>query len=295
MLLVLSVAAPLTLPSGFGQGWITATSLSTFTTTRTEFSYYTAGSSYVTSIQSLDYEEPSSFWDVGADSFYLPGRSEYTQQYCGVYDHLTFQAAASEKIHIEMQSSGKVTFAVMSEKQFRNWQTHMTCAGMASLVYQGSTTSFSRDWVVPENGLYYFVFLNIMTTGATITFKAGRAVQTPYPIYSTLAKQNVATVTGTSIYTTQESLLPTTGPSSIEDLTRSTALGVIGIGLPALVVLLFLYFREPKARRTTIEKPRVTREARVLKKESRGQFCIECGARLPPKSKFCNKCGSPQQ
>jgi ribosomal protein L40E len=24
------------------------------------------------------------------------------------------------------------------------------------------------------------------------------------------------------------------------------------------------------------------------------QFCINCGAELPPKSKFCNKCGSAQ-
>jgi len=294
MLLVLSAAAPLTLPSGIGQGWVTVTSLSTFTTTRTEFSYYTAGSSYVTSIQSLDYDLVPSSYDSGTNSFYLSGRSEYAQRYCGIYAYLNFHATASEKIHIEMQSSGKVNFGVMSEKQFRNWETHMTCIGMVSLVYQASTTSFSRDWVVPEDGIYYFTFLNILTTGLTITFKAGRAVQTQYPIYSTLTTQNVAIVTGTSIYTTQESLLPTTAPIAPYNMTGWIVLGTIGVAAIALAVLLFSLFRGSKRGKAT-RRLSVAPKTKVSEKRAAGQFCISCGARLPPKSMFCNKCGSPQQ
>ena len=198
-----------------------------------------------------------------------------------------------------------IDFWIMNSAQYADWSKNKPlyvsehCKFRHSaMLYAGGIAQYSLSWVVPDSDTYYFVFLNPNSYSVYVGFSLSTRIVstvtgafTSYQPYTTPTSQGTTTTTYTETYATSTTPeAPTTGPLP----TRSIMLGVIGTCIVALVTLLFFYFRQAKARRKALEKPRVAREARVSKKEPRDQFCIECGATLPPKSKFCNKCGSAQ-
>ena len=184
-----------------------------------------------------------------------------------------------------------IDFWIMNSAQYADWSqkgvmyVHEHCkVRHSAMLYAGDIAQYSLDWVVPDSDTYYFVFLNPNSYSVYVGFSLSTRIVstvtsafTSYQPYTTPTSQyptQTKTTTYAETYTTSTTPeAPTTGSF----LTRSIALVIIGMGLVAIPVLLFLYFRELKPRRTTVEKPRVRPEVRLSKKESRGQFCIECG------------------
>lgn len=118
----------------------------------------------------------------------------------------------------------------------------------------------------------------------------------PSSVYVSEGKQNAFSLvlrSTTRITTSITSTTPTTSgtvtanrtvavPSYIEYLAVIVVLGAIGVSS--------ILISRKRARMPTKAKD----SASKMKAEKGMQFCINCGSKLRPESKFCNKCGSAQ-
>jgi ribosomal protein L40E len=106
---------------------------------------------------------------------------------------------------------------------------------------------------------------------------------------STFTVQNTATIpysqtVTSSITQSSTSLVPASAALGLTD-GSFTALAVVVIGILALLTAYLTL------------KPRVThrpRQAKLSQFAKAPSSCIKCGAKLPPASEFCNKCGTKQ-
>jgi ribosomal protein L40E len=152
----------------------------------------------------------------------------------------------------------------------------------------------ASGWTVPTTGLYHVIIVNDSSSDTTVTFllwnlQTVTISSSSYSYYTTPTSYNFFSTHSTTFAppSTQPNLIPQFFTSLV--FTYLIVLIVIGVA-----VIAFIYFGPWKGDKRSKQmalshylKPRA-------RKEPAGQFCLECGSKLPVGSKFCNKCGTKQ-
>ena len=181
--------------------------------------------------------------------------------------------------------SSTIDFYIMNQNQFSNFN-HSACGNTpyaAEVAVYDLTSTYSLDWKNPPTGWYYFIF-STETSGNS-------AIATPFVLVATLSQEQTSTVY--NVVTNQVPLTATQTVSSTQVTQVATGLSfgvdptiIAAIVVVVIVILAALYF----VRR----RPRV-KESRTASSTFNRQFCLNCGQTIRTGSKFCTKCGSPQE
>jgi ribosomal protein L40E len=284
-LLLLAVSALVLTPMAGSQSLTTITSLTTATSLMKSTSYHTFAVQTTTATSTVT----SAIYTAG--TFTVQGVKP--RQCFGTY--FTYDALAGEKLQGKWTSNYVINFYVMPESSYAKFKY---CGQPGSTyITMEMATSYSLSWVVPTDGRVYFYFENYASgsdtaSARTVTFelyKIGPASRTSL-IYSTTSAQmtleSTAILTSVLYSTLNQPVVLQTGTAAPS--MSPTALMIIGIVIGIIAVAVIVAISKRKRATATSSKTPLAE-----KREERG-FCINCGAELPPSSKFCNKCGSSQ-
>ena len=262
VLLALSAISLFFTPSVNSQAYVTITSKTTETGQVTTTSYGTSAiatqtlTSTVTNTHDYSFTLPA-----------LPARD------CDYYEvNGTFNAG--DRLIGKVVTNGIMDFYVMSSDQF-----HQFALGSCNQQYpvlvaaRKVISSYSLYWVVPDDGVYYFVFFNYASWGSGTNQVVGS-----FSLEYTISQSATLTL---RIRTSQPTVLAIT--ETLSSVYPSTVQISPGLVLPMsyFVYLVVIVVLEAIAIGTMIS-------------EKEMQFCVNCGAVLPIDSKSCNKCGSAQ-
>ena len=232
------------------------------------------------------------------------------------YQYYEFNATGVQGSEIfgRLTTTSLIDFYIMTPDQYGEWlqSTARSCraiaAGNALVIAQGIASLYSIDWTVPSTySQYDFIFFNSYATDATVQIALWIRTRTTVflpataTVLSTTTESNTALVSQTqtsSPASTQTYSTPSPPMSTVAISTKSDQwplfLFIIVI-IIAAAVLVFLLTIKTRTTKPTVSKATSERTAaQETGKPARKQYCINCGAELPPKSKFCNKCGSAQ-
>jgi hypothetical protein len=262
VLLALSVI-PLILTSPVSsQAYVTVTSWTTETSQVTTTSYGTSAVATQTLTSTVTNTHDYSFT---LDA--LPARD------CD-YDDLNGTFHAGDTLIGKVATNALMDFYVMSSEQF-----HQFALGSCNRQYPALVAakkiflSYSLYWVVPSDGIYYFVFFNYASWGSGANEVIG-SFSLEYPVSQSATLTLRMRMSESIVFATAETL-STVYPSTVHappDLVLPMSLFLY------LVVIVVL---EAIAIGTLISQEEM-------------RFCVNCGAVLPLDSKSCNKCGSAQ-
>jgi hypothetical protein len=208
---------------------------------------------------------------------------------CWYYDFY-YNASAGDRLQGEWTSSYVINFYIMSDSDLAQFKY---CGGKhPSYLAVQMTKSYSLDWRAPKDETLHFVFENYaqgsdLASNRIVTFALHKFGALPYAstFYTTvyIPSTHATTVTTSSLYYS-------TQPSPLSGITaggNSWATAIIIVVVLAAIVLAFLVRRRRKPVEPRPSTPKVEEPTQKL-------FCINCGAELRPKSKFCDKCGTAQ-
>ena len=215
------------------------------------------------------------------------------------------------------QATAVINFYIMTDSDYAHFNL---CGAPPSSTYitVPMAQSYSISWVAPRTETEYFVFENYATgsqssNDVTLIFtlyKTG-TLQSYSTMYTTVSIPSVATntVTLSSLYYSIPALpIPpiTQAPTNNQnkqvpffEVNTSWLLPLLVVAVAAIVTFILVANALPRIRSGTSE-PKVTEPKPAIsvsqsaEKTAGKLFCINCGAELPPKSQFCNKCGSAQ-
>jgi hypothetical protein len=261
-LLALSVISLFLTPPVTSQAYITITSKTTETGQVTTTSYGTSAIATQTLTSTITNTHDYSFTLPA-----LPARD------CD-YDDVNGTFNAGDRLIGTVVTNGIMDFYVMSSDQFHQF-THGSCNRQfpALVAARKVISSYSLYWVVPADGVYYFVFFNYASWGSGTNQVIG-SFSLEYPVSQS------ATLT-LRTRTSQPTVLAITEiSSSVYPSTIQMSPGPV-LPMSLFVYLVIIVILEAIAIGTMISE-----------KEMR--FCVNCGAVLPLDSKSCNKCGSAQ-
>jgi len=217
-----------------------------------------------------------------------------TQVYCG-YTASRHVSLESGQVRVSYSTESEyhhVNFWMMNEDDYTRWSNLRYCEQL--LAFRGIATKMGRSGYeftteIGSAGTYYFAFMNENRFAITVTLNVDAGMQT----------SEVTLTKATTVYSTQVS------PYVTEKVTVGThpvGFGLLfyaGIGLIAVAAVVLAASRMGKAAPGTAPSTSVpvahagpvvsTPPAPTI-----GKFCINCGAPLPARATFCNKCGSKQ-
>lgn len=272
---------------------LTMTSTQSLTATSTETITSTSTESYAVTTAGVD-------WLLQGEIISLQATSP---AYCGWYDyrHLTLDPG---NVHVSFRTDGRaVEYWVLTQADYDRMTREGTCRAFTETkgLVRGTSNGEEFTVAIPSSGEYYFLFSNTSTYNAvTVTLDVDLGMQ-----------QHVSTVTSEHIiYSTMQTEFPT---QTITSSTRPAGFGLLfysGIGLVLVSAVILAVSR----RRVTAPSPtRVASATPVVpvapvvsprpappsslkpsKKPSADKFCMNCGAPLSARARFCNKCGERQ-
>jgi hypothetical protein len=261
-LLALSVISLFLTPSVTSQAYVTITSKTTETGQVTTTSYGTSAiatqtlTSTVTNIHDYSFTLPA-----------LPARD------CD-HDDVNGTFNAGDRLIGKVVTNGIMDFYVMSSDQFHQFVLGSCNRQFPALVAARKViSSYSLYWVVPADGVYYFVFFNYASWGSGTNQVVGSfTLENPVSRSATLTLR---------MKVSQSTVIAT--PETLTAVYHSTLQISPDLVLPMslFVYLVVIVVLEAIAIGTMIS-------------EKEMQFCVNCGAVLPLDSKSCNKCGSAQ-
>jgi hypothetical protein len=267
--------------AGSQQGLTTITSWTTMAGQVTSTSYRTFAVT-TTSITSLS-------TDSHYYTFTIP--AQLARHCYFIYANITFKAADRVVGKVTVDSN-TIDFYVMSRGQLVAFN-HSPCdqaQDATAYVKALDIKSYVLDWVVPSDGEYDFVFSSYSASMPKPKITGAFSVQY---ILSQLVASTVYSKASTTIQSattrTISSVYYSTVQSPLDSITSPVSLLIIGVIVGIIVVVALVVV--PKREKTRARAERTGGPSRTEKEKS---FCINCGAELPLKSKFCNKCGSPQ-
>jgi ribosomal protein L40E len=192
-----------------------------------------------------------------------------------------------------MTSSSVINFYVMSKDQYDKMGVRCVIDISNALVRATNVDSYSLNWVVPSDGEYYFVFYNFAVAGERGAVTGSFTLQFPTSQLVTSTLQSTVS---------NEITFPTETIASTYSSTIMMPFQWVGNNLPYVIVGVIviagvLAGAVIMGTKRTSKPPKS--KVKVAKREAKAktdvQFCINCGAELPLKSEFCNKCGSAQK
>jgi hypothetical protein len=223
-----------------------------------------------------------------------------TQVYCGYTDsrHVYLETG---QVHVSYSTESEyhhVDFWMMNEDDYTRWSNLRHCSDILS--YQSNSKPFVAKLGksgyefttgIGSAGTYYFAFMNENNYPITVTLNVDAGLQT----------SEITITKATTYFSTQES------PYVTEKVTSSVVpagfglLFYAGIGLIAVAVIALAISRmktaAPRTAPPSTSVPAVAQVGPVVSPAaatSVGKFCVNCGAPLPARATFCNKCGSKQ-
>jgi len=301
--LILAVIPLLLLvPSSEGQGVTTITSLATVTTTFTRTSVsLVQGTETRTSTLTVSY---STTTNLPAQTLYRQSKTLATfgPEYGCLYDQRIFTAKHGQVVSMNLTSSTTISFFVMKGRDYDEWLKVAQCAVTSSLVEAHDVTDYYGELVVPEDGHYYFVFLNFFhDKPAKIQFTAkiiGVAAMASSTMTTTVAVLGeYRTVSETLVVTSTQTLSSIRTEETLFPLGQNSLAIVVLAGIAAIVVVLLAMRkrRRPEtAAATASAQPIPQASIAAPSPVTADEFCMNCGASLPAHATFCNKCGAKQ-
>jgi hypothetical protein len=261
-LLALSVITLFLTPPVSSQTYVTITSWTTETGQVTTTSYGTSA----VATQTLT----STVANTRGYSFTLPALAARDCDYGEVNG--TFHAG--EVLTGKVVTNAIMDFYVMSSDQF-----HQLALGSCNRQYPALVaarkiiSSYSLYWVVPADGVYYFVFFNYASWGSGANQVVG-SLSFEYSVSQTATSTLRMRLSQPTIGATVET------SSSVYTSTVQISQALI-LPMSFFVYLVIIVVLEAIAIGTMISQEEM-------------RFCVNCGAVLSPDSKSCSKCGSAQ-
>jgi len=249
LLLICSILTPLAVSQSVIGQTMTATSTQYLTSTITSTAYSTIQTNSTTTLP-LSYETRPYDYNYQTKTFSLsqmdtiPMQMDFEDYPCLYYDYFVFNATAGHEIrgHFDLSVPGsRLNFFIISQSQFRNFGN---CGfGHWSWNLHVFASSFDFDWVVPESGLYVFLF-------ASREFYGGYVHLTTQDLSTTL-QSSTETFTATSNFTYPSYEIVLSTLASVSSQQSSSAGYDYGalIVVVILVVALGLVFMRMKRRR----------------------------------------------
>ncbi len=246
--LLVSIIIPVLGTSSFvgNQSQTTLTSLQTVTSSSTS-----------TSLLPLQYVQLPEDYDKATGRFHLMNERQLIPiaismregepiepLICGFYDYFTINGLSSEEIRGQLTSEPyPVAFHIMTRQQFDYWASRQfwSCGPPAAFV-NGVGSSYSFDWMVPENREYVFLFDSRWNGGEwpnsiTVHFSANIVSS------STLINQAISTLTGSAaIATTVAASTPTSNSPQNSQAVPSLGSQSVLLVAVAILVVAFLGF-----------------------------------------------------
>ena len=172
------------------------------------------------------------------DALMIRMNNDWEDYPCLYYDYFRFNATAGHEIrgHFELsEKSVNIHFFILSEYQFRNFQN---CGfGNWKWDVHAFASSYDIDWVVPESGIYLFLFLSRGYYGGLIYLTAQD--------YSTTVQTSIELFPTTATYTFQSNQLMPTTLSSVSPQPSPSSAGyydaaAVLVVIAALAAILFI-------------------------------------------------------
>jgi hypothetical protein len=160
----------------------------------------------------------------------------FAQKYNCLYDDKAFTAKQGQVVSMNLTSSSAISFFVLKGPDFDEWLKGGQCTVTGALVEAQDVTYYYGELVVPDDGHYYFLFLNFFhdkaaKVGLTAKIKTGVATEFSSVITTTVTSQTYLTVSETFVATATKTL------TSI----RTEQVGFAGIpGFPVEAILVGL-------------------------------------------------------
>lgn len=288
MLLVLSAVPLLVTQTVSSQSLTTITSWTTVTNQSTSTSY----STFVVATTT----QTSTVTMTSIHSFSLPAADP---QHC-YYNYAQGTFKAGDRLVGLVTSSTAIDFYLMSTDQFSKFPK--VCGRTVSSFIDGaySAVSHSFDLVVSADGVYYFVMDNYGAFGSSQGgAEATGVLKLQYPGSQSVTLTLYSTLNGSNVFVnTQTSGSPyySTVTQPFAWITENPVYLILGIVIVVSIVIVgaLVVSGLRMSRPTAVKAKRQVKVEATKKAEKETQFCMNCGAELPLKSKFCNKCGSAQ-
>jgi hypothetical protein len=245
-----------------------------------------------------------------SDTFSVQGAAGYPDKTC-YYKYVSIGPEWNGyKIFGSISATNSISFGILSSAQYYQyangpgWRGAVCKFTAQSLFSPGTRLSqYSFNWTVPDSGdTYYFVFFNPNDVDVQVTFElwtiSVSTITSTSTRQSSLLQSSARLTSSTQVSLTQGNQpAQLAQPSAFQNLPPAVLLvvAVIIIGIVIVSALVLSGRRAgkpPAAKDTGVVRPEVTEMPRQA--EEGTQFCINCGAKLPPKSKFCNRCGTAQ-
>lgn len=170
------------------------------------------------------------------------------------YQPADYTASSGERLVGKLTSENPLNFYLLSKDQFSKYQSAACGQKVDAILFVPSTTSYSLDWVAPQDGTYYFVFENYGSVQnrdvkGTFTLYGVRVQPTSVTVYSTASTEvRYTTIRSiSSIYSTQ---LPQPFPLMAEN-----SFLVINLVMLAILVVVVFAMRRRKVRKEAGGKP----------------------------------------
>ncbi len=253
------------------------TTLPTSTTVVTTYSKYVTSTSCISNCSPLDYAYLSPLTPHFSGSKILNPPSA---QYGCTYDDANFEAQSGQVYAIAISSDHEVSFYILPSDAFEAWMAGTTCQVSAIGLGSGDVTSASSlNFVIPESGTYYILFMNNSHDNAANLSYLGQMIGS--------ATVTTAVVTTSSVWreyltSTETSNLSPSATTSLFSSSRSLVFAAIAFLLIALAGALFIR-----------QRLWVKGKTRRIKKAGT-KSCPICNSLLPESAQFCDECGSHQ-
>ena len=190
------------------------------------------------------------------------------------YDDVNGTFHAGDRLSGKVVTSAIIDFYVMSSDQFHQFALGSCNRQYSALVAARKViSSYSLYWIVPADGVYYFVFFNYASWGSG-TNKVVGSFSLEYPVSQSSTLTMRMRISQSTVIASAETL------SAVYPSTVQLSPGLV-LPMSFFVYLVIIVVLEAIAIGTMIS-------------EKEMQFCVNCGAVLPQDSKSCNKCGSAQ-
>jgi hypothetical protein len=241
-----------------------------------------------------------------SNTFTIRGAIGYPEKTC-YYNYIELGTEwEGTKLFGSISATNSIDFGILNSAQFSRYSTGpgwrgAVCRFTAQSVLSPGTrfSQYSFNWTVPDGDDYYFVFFNPNDVDVQITLDVWTiAIST---ITSTSTRQSSTLVSSSSqasntqVSVTQVSVTQSNQQTGLA-LTSFQNLSTVAQLLAALIVVCLVIIGALIIARLRASKPVSAKKRRATGRQAEkgAQFCINCGAELTPKSKFCNKCGSAQ-
>ena len=245
LLLICAILTPLAFQPVSSQVITTSQTSTQYSTATTVTTGYSTTYSTATSTRAIHYERRPDDYNNATGSFTLgeyeetrrpfplpfPFSVEFSSEYtCLYYDYFVFHAAKSQEIRGHLEAVVPVSFYVMNVDQLISFYGYFCGNYYRPSEFKAFTSSYDLDWIVPQDGVYVFLFTSHRPYVGHLTLYF-----TAYTYSTTTQTATLSyTVTGTHVFQNVETIVSIQGSTGTPQNTSEVLI------LAAMVVLVLI-------------------------------------------------------